>query len=715
VWEEKEENGETVYEPRPPDESQGDQIVPSTILTGGHRIKHDTSPLYLGDMTSSAGGLAYVRAVIKDVNIDSGEVVQGSGSTSVTSVWMAVVLREDVCFLREDGYGTEKICIYEPDEIYGWPRYKDRSPLEALHVALSSPLSTEVVDQIEASWYESEYVLVETACDSNVFSTTQDSFTLAFSGSVSTSDETVDELTATVSNDAFGICQEIVPLRELEPDAMDFCQTLYTVNARFSQPPSQGTVDHLFLDAESTHSFDRLTVRLEETEADTNVYKDSVGLNQVEITAASGFTEQTVDQMTLVLTSLDLGAAEVECSVEETAASSLAFSSHIEIGSPTLGYVPMTPQTAFRVGVKRWPGIPGESIPVYLLSSVDDKELKASAGASDIAQGFIPGLFVGVDAVLAVPPGAPTTASGHESYNIFDHLAALESGHQYSRLYATASKQYKEKIRQLREQGRGPSWIEMWYLSYLRDRGQIATRAYLHGWAVIGRTLASKAAVAHLKKAAGILETDMKITPKDITPLKRDEVMKCIKADRGRARKWTETLKSGEVVRYYRYDVWYFLCHGGMDPAHPFAGLPLRGGNLTPTTFGATFVHRPSLVFLNACSTWLDPGVFTKARSKELADKFNARCYVGWGTDDGYGDPRPGWVKPEVAIAAGEAFFDVLANAKLKPEDRNIDDAILEAKTKEKEWHGSTARLGHWGDANFTIDKTSAFKRWMGP
>jgi hypothetical protein len=62
VWEEKTENGETVYEPTPPDSAAAAEYTPSAILTGGHRVKTSTSPLYVGDMTSSAGGLAYVRA-----------------------------------------------------------------------------------------------------------------------------------------------------------------------------------------------------------------------------------------------------------------------------------------------------------------------------------------------------------------------------------------------------------------------------------------------------------------------------------------------------------------------------------------------------------------------------------------------------------------------------------------------------------------------------
>jgi len=47
VWEEDGTGEDITYTPRPPDESQGEEIVPSTVLTGAHRLKENTSPLYL--------------------------------------------------------------------------------------------------------------------------------------------------------------------------------------------------------------------------------------------------------------------------------------------------------------------------------------------------------------------------------------------------------------------------------------------------------------------------------------------------------------------------------------------------------------------------------------------------------------------------------------------------------------------------------------------
>jgi hypothetical protein len=54
IWEENTEHGQTTYEPTPPGSAHDAEYTPSAILTGGHRVKTSTSPLYLGDMTSSA-------------------------------------------------------------------------------------------------------------------------------------------------------------------------------------------------------------------------------------------------------------------------------------------------------------------------------------------------------------------------------------------------------------------------------------------------------------------------------------------------------------------------------------------------------------------------------------------------------------------------------------------------------------------------------------
>ncbi len=67
MWEEEGSGDGITYTPTPPGSAHDAEYTPSTILAGGHRIKEDTSPLYLGDMTSSSGGVAYVRALIKNV------------------------------------------------------------------------------------------------------------------------------------------------------------------------------------------------------------------------------------------------------------------------------------------------------------------------------------------------------------------------------------------------------------------------------------------------------------------------------------------------------------------------------------------------------------------------------------------------------------------------------------------------------------------------
>ena len=716
VWEEEGTGDDITYTPRPPETA--DEYVPSQIVTGGHRIKTENSPLYVGDMTSSAGGLVYVRAVIYSVSVSNGEVVRTGGTPKpeLTSAWVTVRAREDVRLVTKDGYETERLCVYEPDEVYGEPRYKNRSKLEALHVWMSDAPSDGAVDTIRALLYDDEYELVETSASSEEFRTATGDFTIQFNGSPSFGSGTSDALSVTVWSDDYEISNETVELQETGPETMYFLKVVYELDLRLPHVPSAEEVDHLFLDAVSSHSSRSVSVRLEETGVGTNVYADPCGLTVLEITDSSVLSPSEIDTLTVRFSSYHLGAVAVEDALEETALSSMVFSSHIVSSWPTVGYAPTTDQTLFGVLVTRWPCVVGESIPLLLSTSVDEQVAPATAklipgGTAGLVNSPSPVLFTTGSVILIAADAAP----GNDNPVLEQadtKMKAYMNAHKYHEFLAQSHIWVRNLERRLRSEHRDLTNAEFSMTFLVLYYTDIAAVAYVHGGAVIGTTYAS--ARTHVEKIGKIISGSLAMGPKKLIPLYRDKLLDLVHDERVRGEQWKETVttpldggeKVGTVLRHYMYDLYYTQTHGATtERKEHFAGLKLKQSKLlSPEQFGDAYKHQPALVFLNGCATRLDPEHFSKSSAGwALYKRFNAKCYVGWDAlAEAY---KPGEVTHDQATKAAEAFFQTLQ------EGKTVADAIeagAAAKTDDK---NSQPQFAYWGTTDIEINKTSKLRK----
>jgi len=247
VWDEEGTGDDITYTPRPPDESQGEELVPSTILTGRHRLKEDTSPLYVGDMTSSAGGLAYARAIIRGVNISGGEVVQGTGTTDITSAWVAVYAKAELKLVTLDGRQTGCFSVYTDwySQDSGTPIITAADEMESLSMTLDPPLQSDAVDTISVELNGNDYELDETGTNTNIFQYTDPPVTLTLTiEEISELDEDVlDVARVLVSLTAEGIDNRTMILRETSLDSACFEAQRGRLAVGFSDGLSNSVVD----------------------------------------------------------------------------------------------------------------------------------------------------------------------------------------------------------------------------------------------------------------------------------------------------------------------------------------------------------------------------------------------------------------------------------------------------------------------------------------
>jgi len=709
VWDEEGTGDDITYTPRPPDESQGEEIVPSTILTGRHRIKQNTSPLYLADMTSSAGGLAYARAIIRGVNISGGEVVQGTGTTELASAWVAVNALEEIETVDDQGYARESFALYSPDEIYKPPTCVDQDYLELLCVGFLAPPSDETVDVLSVLLYDEEHQLQETSSSSNVFENGDASFVVTLNTSDFMNPGVVDSLNVTVYNEQYDINNVSVDLVETDPDSGAFMKITYTVDLALVTTLSDTSVDEISVLIVSTHSRNSVRGVLRETGVDTDVFADETGINTLAITSLSGPTPTVVDTMNVRLDCYDIDAEGVECALTESDVATLVFRSHIDAPLAVDGFLQFTEQSRFKVVIRRWPGVIGDTLDAHIISPIDDVSVTVTASIWD-------NLWVS-GALAAVTPDAPASKAGNNTYNYLQKRIKTLEGYEDWIEEAQEAKRYdlvitwcntlvaKWKAGRRRGVPR-KQLIEEWTrITALCEKREEAALRTIHGQVLLGTSLPGRLFgwTNHVNNVQKICETDLGMSANRIT-LRYFDFSRALRGER---------ISSND--KWFRYGVYYTFSHSYADSSYMFQGLKLipqalygskKKDHFTAASF-SQFKHKPSLVFLNGCITSQSVTEYPMTATTQLANRFNARCYIGWRN---LVKSSSGKVTAGTAAGAGSKFFELCAK-----KGYTVKQAMDDTNTAYPDTVRENANLvmaeGH-ADGNFSINKKGALGKY---
>jgi hypothetical protein len=239
VWEQEGSGEDITYTPRPPENQE--EYVASTILTGGHRIKTTASAIHLGDMTSTGGGLAYVRAVIKNVTITSGEVVPGSGTETITSVWVPVGCSETITLVDVNGDEIAgPVGIYLPDDATdrGRAAFEEASVAQSTWLSLRDEPSDTEINHAVLDFNSMEYPLEETSMDSNTYQWQDDGQTVSAEllGFTGLSPDEPDTLNVEINSTVDEVSDLDVVLSELSNNSLVFSTQTANLRIKFSFP-----------------------------------------------------------------------------------------------------------------------------------------------------------------------------------------------------------------------------------------------------------------------------------------------------------------------------------------------------------------------------------------------------------------------------------------------------------------------------------------------
>jgi len=447
VWEEEGTGEDITYTPTPPESAHDAEFTPSTILSGGHRVKEDTSPLYLGDMTSSAGGLAYVRAIIYGVNISNDEVVEGSGGAEITSAWVLVDCYEEIkaynltsaeeteycaMFLNDDGTGRGEGYYSEADVMQSMlltlPNgglTQDEDEL-SLWINMGGALGFEEIPLYEDP--ENEYRFADDTPGYDI--------ELVISDYTPLSDEVVDSFTVTVTCAALGLSSEQRVVSEKGTDTERFAVVWGTLTLAFSEAPDSQHADQLAATLGSGAGRSRSAVCIE-TGLSTSQYVDNWGTCYVEIINGLPLSPSEPDLLTVRVAASGIPFDDVNHKVRETGANTLYFSTRLMTGSGDADPVTPTCMSFFTMRSRRWPGIVGEQVPGTVVTPVEVVGVTCT-NDEDGMPGSPPLITVG--AGRQKPSG---TLGGVDDYVAVETVPDMDVG---IRLYRHADEQYSEDV-----------------------------------------------------------------------------------------------------------------------------------------------------------------------------------------------------------------------------------------------------------------------------
>ncbi|MBN1917519.1 MAG: hypothetical protein JW889_06385, partial [Verrucomicrobia bacterium] len=386
VWEEEGSGDDITYTPRPPETAE--EYVPSQILTGAHRVKTDYSPLYVGDMTSSSGGLAYVRAVITGVSISSGKVVAGRGSETIVAAWVQVQSIEEVSAVDGAGDPVGEMALCMPEKVGGYTIYAYQDYAEAFALAFYEELDPSEADSITAGFMEQWETLEETGPGTLVFTDEESTIAVAFQNTPSLNEDECDVVEVVVTATAYGLSQRELELYEEDADSCSFVPKYLTVVLSAPGGLSESEKDSVHCVITCSHDpCEEITSTFTESAVASRVFlPPGAALDTFSVSGTGALDPLTAEELTLCFSMKTLNDYCGSVVVRETSADSRVFMSHLPV-SVVLQEVPaVVDQGVCHATVRKWPGVVGQSTRIYLASSEECICLSAIASTSGTYQ-----------------------------------------------------------------------------------------------------------------------------------------------------------------------------------------------------------------------------------------------------------------------------------------------------------------------------------------
>jgi len=620
VWDEEGSGDDVTYTPRPPDESQGEELVPSTVLTGRHRLKQDTSPLYLGDMTSSAGGLAYARAVIRGVNISGGEVVQGTGTTELASAWVAVNVIEELFVLDDDGHEIDDAAIYYPKKTGGFTVYGSQDPAEFLSVILTGEFDAGAVDTITAGFHETFLALEETGNNTLVFSDAQVSLTISFVQGPSFDEEAFDSVDVVVTDSVYGLDDRELTLIEDAPDSKSFRLKYVMVTCALPSALSSSETDMLQIKIWSSHyPNDVITGTWDETGANTRTFEADPPVDVVTISGTAALDPNSVDELTLSLSVYSLNEDEGEITVTETAADSRIFVSHSDPSVIGDAYPDVIPEALFHPAVRRWPAVIGEELDVHIMTATETTTVAAAMLEA--------GLFVFPGQLYATLPeaegdgGVPDSAEeiriAKDIIRVMKGMTCEESPGE-PKISIEQTKEYIGALMSTRAATRAVPFYDYANRSLVGRQYVLALRCMkplkFYGCAFVGDPWTSGPSNSHMKDITEALQALGYVVIQE-PQLTQEKLFSIYAQER-------DVYVCTRDPRISLINVWYIIAHTKIelvDKIQTATGIVLDGVSTGPP-LGSRLESWATLLYLNGCITASEElGSRTRAVSSQQA------------------------------------------------------------------------------------------------
>ena len=382
-----------------------EEIIASSIATAAHKIKQDTSALYLGDIATTTGGILYVRGVIENVPVNSsGEYDPEEGTeTTLMSPWLEVLVKEEITIVDLDGNEMDYVSVYPIDS--GEDRGKmilEDSPdaLYGMAVQFQDELNPSNVDTITAWIHGSEMEMTETGDDTQIFYFNEDTVecTITLNDYAVFDNEEIDVLSVDVEYEDTSESVYISDTRIVKESGLDslvFMENYISASIRFFSEPTSDKIDQIVLSIEHLNYPESRMEILTETGFNTFVfrtYHNPFDDTEVEITDINAFTASRDEIKCRISINNDSAIDDAYVYLKETDNESMSFTERKIIGNEDENYPDILDTNSFKVSSLRFPGIEGESINCLILSINDN--LSASAIFDPAKMSYLSGPFL---------------------------------------------------------------------------------------------------------------------------------------------------------------------------------------------------------------------------------------------------------------------------------------------------------------------------------
>jgi len=422
----------------------GDDFTPAPILTATHRLKYDTSPLYLGDMTALDAGCVYVRAIIEDVHISNDEVVTSGGTVQdLKSVWAEVRIRQDLDIVDLDGNILEVKSVYPADS--GTDRgdmvlEASADPLYGFTVIFEDELDANTSDMVTVWLQGEEYELSETettspydpADDSKYFRYDSASTicTVELENYAGFDENNIDVLDVEIHYEDGGQINitDDRTLREMDDNSLCFAEASLSVLIAFDAEPASDAIDEVKVSVQSDVVSLAHEAVLREMSVDSLLFRNTVDggdETEIRIQGTPSFSSGSRDEIdVLVSISDNTTDDDSRLTLQETGVETMVFVPRKITDQENGDYPPLMDPNVPRLRVKRFPAVQGDTLPFSVLTEVDDVSISPAFSAAALAFFSEPFILRSLDDAL--PEEAPSDAKSVKTNG--DYKKAKEYG-----------------------------------------------------------------------------------------------------------------------------------------------------------------------------------------------------------------------------------------------------------------------------------------------